>query len=378
MDNYTPLSLTNLFKLVLFQTLYAKSDSNPSSKQCSPRKEVPCAAKHGAGDAPPLPKCTCNTPKTPTCTVGDRGKTGAGVAGSRTGDREGNVDKRSDDLPTGAVNPGLLRHIHNAARYRLPQCFEGACVSLKQSSSNNWVFGHSLSFSSVSPGGYKVLLSYADKEKPTALPYFVMEAAPGGQMSCEFRVGPTQATRATLVAQIANSEINSFESIIDAYFNKFTTSVIAVNREFIALHYLQALTDRISVGAEVVARGRVAEVSAASAAARWAGEQHSLSGTLGNRGLDLCYARALRPYLTAAAMLEVGFAIRKAVATLAYEWRADDWTVRGSVDSDGLVGATLQKALGGKRARIACAISALLNHPNDKFRLGFGVTAAII
>lgn len=75
---------------------------------------------------------------------------------------------------------------------------------------------------------------------------------------------------------------------------------------------------------------------------------------------------------------QVGFAIRRAVATLAYEWRSDEWTVRGSADSDGLVGATLQRALGGKRTQLACAISALLNHPNDKFRLGFSVTAAII
>ena len=66
------------------------------------------------------------------------------------------------------------------------------------------------------------------------------------------------------------------------------------------------------------------------------------------------------------------------MATLAYEWRTDQWTVKGSLDSDGLVGATLQRALGGKNAQLACAISALLNHPNDKFRLGFGVTATII
>lgn len=75
---------------------------------------------------------------------------------------------------------------------------------------------------------------------------------------------------------------------------------------------------------------------------------------------------------------QVGFAVRRAVASLAYEWQTDSWTFRGSIDSDGLVGATLQRALGGKRAHLACALSALLNHPNDKFRLGFGVTAAII
>ncbi|CAH2050638.1 unnamed protein product, partial [Iphiclides podalirius] len=325
-----------------------------------------------------MSKCTCNTPKCPKSTVGDRGKTGACVTGSRSEDRERSDEKGPDNLPGGAANPGLLRHIHNAARYRLPQCFEGACVSVKQSSASNWVFGHTLSFSSVSPGGYKVLLSYVGKERPTSLPYFVMEGAPGGQMSCEFRVGPTQATRATVVAQIANGALNSCESIIDAYFNSFTASVIAVNREFIAIHCLQSITERFCLGAEVVARGRAPELIAASAAARWTGEEHSVSATLGSRGLDLCYARALRPHLTAAAMLEVGFAIRKAVATLAYEWRADDWTVRASVDSDGLVGATLQRALGGKRAKLACAISALLNHPNDKFRLGFGVTAAIL
>ncbi|XP_021192465.2 mitochondrial import receptor subunit TOM40 homolog [Helicoverpa armigera] len=414
------LSLFNLFKLGLFETIYAKgpnSDTNSPRKDlwhhpgsprkacvnknqiddsadsasssardpCAPPHKPTCADRSAGGDAPPIKICRCKVATDGSkLSAGDRGKTGAGVTGSRAGrvdDRKVRCDKDQkdpDDLPAGATNPGLLRHIHNAARYRLPQCFEGGSVSVKQSSSTNWIFGHSLSFSSVSPGGYKLLLSYVDKNKPSSLPYFVMEAAPGGQMSCEMRVGPTQGTRATVVAQIAEAEFYSFESIMDAYFNKFTASIIAVNREFIALHYLQAVTDQLSLGAEVVARGHSAELSSASGAGRWVYEDHSVSATLGNRGLDLCYARDIRPFLTVAAMLEVGFAVRRAVATLAYEWHTEEWTVRGSADSDGLVGATLQRSLGGRKAKLACAISALLNHPNDKFRLGFGITAAIV
>ncbi|XP_046962622.1 mitochondrial import receptor subunit TOM40 homolog [Vanessa cardui] len=369
-------SISDLIKLIKIDSIYAKS--NPCSGKNSPRKETmqPCpdSADKAGGDAPSQ-KCTCRVPES-TKSASDRGITGAGVTGSRTSCVSERVKEHA--LPEGASNPGLLRYIHNAARYRIPQCFEGACVSLKQSAKNNWVLGHSMSFSSVSPGGYKILLSYVDKNKVVGLPYFVMEAAPGGQMSCELRVGPTQGTRATVVAQLAEAEIYSFESIFDAYFNNFTASIITVNREFIALHYLQAVTSKISLGAEVVARGQAVELSSASAAARWVSEDHSVSATLGNRGLDLCYAKAIKPFLTVAAMLEVGFAIRRAVATLAYEWHTDQWTVRSSVDSDGLVGATLQRALGGKNAQLACAVSALLNHPNDKFRLGFGVTATII
>ncbi|CAG9796471.1 unnamed protein product [Diatraea saccharalis] len=226
-------SLLKFFKIGLFETIYAKSGSNPDT----PRNyDTPC------GEAPER-KCAC-LPETENrkCKTGDRGKTGAGVTGSRTG----RVCEKEPDLPAGAVNPGLLRYIHNAARYRIPQCFEGGCVSVKQQSpKSNWILGHTLSCSSVSPGGYKVLLSYVDREKPTGIPYFVMEAAPGGQMSCEVRVGPTQSTRATVVAQIADTEFYSFESIFDAYFNSFTASVIAVNREFIALHYLQARNNYI-------------------------------------------------------------------------------------------------------------------------------------
>lgn len=72
---------------------------------------------------------------------------------------------------------------------------------------------------------------------------------------------------------------------------------------------LQAVTDQLSLGAEVVARGQVAEVSSASGAGRWVTENHSISATLGNRGLDLCYARNIKPFLTVAAMLEVKIVI---------------------------------------------------------------------
>ncbi|CAK1540172.1 unnamed protein product [Leptosia nina] len=369
---FTP-SLYELLRLLSLETIYARSNSG--SRASTPRKDAHAPDKYAGGDASPR-KCDCNVRDGAKSTAGDRGKTGAGVTGSRTG-RICHGHKEPAALPAGATNPGLLRHIHNAARFCLPQCFEGAFVSLKQNSTDNWVLGHSLSFSSVSPGGYKVLLSYVDKDKSIKLPYFIMEAAPGGQMSTEIRVGPSQGTRATLVAQIADKEFYSFESIFDAYFNSFTASIIAVNRDFIALHCLKAITEQLSLGAEIVARGHTADVSSASGAGRWANEDHSISATLGNRGLDLCYARAIKPFLTVAALLEVGFSVKKAVATLAYEWRTEEWTVRGSADSDGLVAATLQRALGGKNSQIFCALSALLNHPNDKFRLGFGVTATI-
>ncbi|KAJ8736196.1 hypothetical protein PYW08_006852 [Mythimna loreyi] len=378
------LPFLNLYKLGIFETLHAKGPcenrESSSPRKCettraSQPKEQPADTDRAAGgDAPPIKICRCRSPDS-SCSAGDRGKTGAGVTGSRG---IAVCRPKEENLPAGSVNPGLLRHIHNTARYRIPQCFEGGSISVKQSSSGNWVLGHSLSFSSVSPGGYKLMLSYANKKKPSAMPYFVMEAAPGGQLSCEMRVGPTSGTRATVMAQIADAELYSFESIIDAYFNRFTASIIAVNREFIALHYLQAVTDTLSLGAEVVARGHSTEVSSASGAGRWASGDHALSATLGNRGLDLCYARDIKPFLTVAAMLEVGFAVRRAVATLAYEWHTQDWTVRASADSDGLVGATLQKAIGGTKAQLGCAISALLNHPNDKFRLGFAITAAIV
>lgn len=244
------LSSFNILKLGLFQTIYAKGpcENNPPPSECPPPNPCcpppnPCcsprpkeADKCGGGDAPAIKVCKCKVPE-PPCSAGDRGKTGAGVTGSRACR---NPCIEDDRLPCGAINPGLLRHIHNAARHRLPQCFEGACLSVKQTNCN-WTFGHSLAFSSVTPGGYKLLMSYTDKNKASSMPYFVMEAAPGGQVSCEMRVGPTGATRATVVAQIADAEIYSFESIMDAYFNRFTASIIAVNKEFIALHYIQVL-----------------------------------------------------------------------------------------------------------------------------------------
>ncbi|GBP37496.1 Mitochondrial import receptor subunit TOM40 homolog 1 [Eumeta japonica] len=344
--------------------------------------------------------------------------TGVGVTGSR-----GVCCDTCDELPPGAENPGLLRALHVAARNRIPQCFDGLNVAVRQRK-YNWILGHSILLSSVTPGGYKAFASYLRKKKPGAMPYFVMEAAPGGQLSCEMRVGPTKFSRASVFAQIADSEIYSLESILDMYFCRATASVIAVNSEFIALQYLQAVTRYLSLGAEVVVRSRPVELSSLSVAGRWTDKCNSVSATLGNRGLEMCYVRAIRPHIIAAALLEISketkppsvnwplthlsllqkynlsidqlidgeesnrpsfsvtrppvqMGIDRTLATMAYEWQAAPWNVRACVNSDGLVGATLQHGICGERAKFVISLSALLNHINDKFRLGVGFTAAI-
>lgn len=255
-------SFFNLFKLSPFQSIYA-SHVNEDNKICSPIETSDVVQKPEHQTTIPVPmgvaahQTSCINPNCPVkrTKAHDRGKTGAGVTGSRAP-----CDERSDDdqLPAGATNPGLLRHLHNAARNRMPQCFEGACVSVKQNVANNWILGQSLIFSSVSPGGYKVLLSYQDKnKKSTGMPYFLLESSPGGQTSCELRVGPTQASRATIVAQIADSELYSFESSFDAYFYNATASVMAVNKEYIAVHYLQVRIFRIFNPLMAVVHSRV-------------------------------------------------------------------------------------------------------------------------
>lgn len=53
-------------------------------------------------------------------------------------------------------------------------------------------------------------------------------------------------------------------------------------------------------------------MSSASVAARWSTDLQSFSATAGNRGLDIFYARVVRPFLTIATMLEVIYSsIRK-------------------------------------------------------------------
>lgn len=249
----------NRYRFGIFETVYAKSQSNDDPSDSPHRQEQQqhhistCPTeyaqdRYGGGDAPARKRGGGKRSDAKSSTS-DRGRTGAGVTGSRSSyDAPGPTGSTlsmiagTEDLPYGARNPGLLRYIHNAARYRLPQCFEGASLNIKQRAHSNWVLGHTMSFSSVSPGGYKLLLSYVDPDKPAHPPYFVIQAAPGGQLSCEVRVGPSEGTRATIVTQLADGEFYSFESIFDAYFSSATASVIAVNREFIALHYLHVST----------------------------------------------------------------------------------------------------------------------------------------
>lgn len=88
-------------------------------------------------------------------------------------------------------------------------------------------------------------------------------------------------------------------------------------------HYLQSITKRLALGAELAYQYGAAvpggEMAVMSAAARYQTENVTWSGTLGLAGLHVCYYRKASDQLQFGVEVETNFRMQEAVATIGYQ-----------------------------------------------------------
>lgn len=283
-------------------------------------------------------------------------------------------------------NPGPLEEIHTKCKNVFPTCFEGARVMLTRGLSNHFQISHTVNMSSVTPSGYRFGATYVGTKQISpseAYPILLGDIDPTGNLNATIIHQIQPKLSAKFGAQVQNSKFQVGQLTLNYKGSDYTASMTVANPDIInssgvvVLHYLQAVTSRLALGTELAYQKGPAvpggEIALLSAAAKYSTENYQVSGTLGVSGVHLCYYQKASKQLQIGVELEANNRIQESVASIGYQvdLPKSEVVFKGHIDSNWSVGAVLEKKL--SPLPFTLAISGLMNHQKNNFRLGVGV-----
>lgn len=283
-------------------------------------------------------------------------------------------------------NPGTMEELHKKCKDVMPANFEGAKLMINKGLSNHFQVSHTINLNSSNSSGYRFGATYVGTKQtsPTeAFPVILGDIDPAGNLNANIIHQVAPNVRCKFASQIQNSKITAAQLATDFKGEDFTASLtvgnpnILNNSGVMVAHYLQSVTNRLSLGGELAYQYGPAvpggQIAVMSAAARYATELSTWSGTIGIAGVHLCYYQRASEQLQLGVEVEANFRMQEAVATIGYQidLPKSELVFRGMVDTNWTVAAVLEKKL--QPLPFTFALSGILNHTKNQFRLGCGL-----
>lgn len=240
--------------------------------------------------------------------------------------------------------------------------------------------------SSITPSGYRFGATYVGSKQfsPTeAYPVLLGDIDPSGNLNANIIHQLNRNIRTKFAAQIQDSKYVVSQLTTDYKGSDFTTSATLGNIDIqnksgvIVLHYLQSVTKAVSLGAEMVYQygpqvpGN--EISLLSLAGRYSGPNYVWSSTFSANSIHACYYHKGSENLQVGVDVETDFRLGDSVATIGYvlDLPKADLVFRGMVDSNGTVGAVLEKKL--QPLPFTFTLSGMICHSKKQSRFGCGL-----
>lgn len=295
-----------------------------------------------------------------------------------------NVSSKENSKPL--ENPGTMDELHKKCKDVMPVFFEGAKLMVNKGLSNHFQVSHTINLCSSTPSGYRFGTTYVGTKQygpAEAFPVILGDIDPAGNLNANVIHQFSSNVRCKFASQIQQNKVTAAQLTTDYKGDDFTTSLTIGNPNIInnsgvfVAHYLQSVTSKMAMGAELayqygpaVPGGQIAIVSAAG---RYGDNQSVWSGTIGMAGLHLCYWQRASDQLQIGVELETNRRMQEATATIGYQVDLPkaDLVFRGMADTNWNVAAVLEKKL--QPLPFSFALSGLLNHQKNSFRLGCGL-----
>jgi len=246
---------------------------------------------------------------------------------------------------------------------------------------------HTLNLSNPQTSGYRFGATYVGTKmlSPTeAFPLLMADIDPSGNMNANIMHAPTERSRIKCISQIQDGKFASTQATMDYKANTWTTSLTLGNPDIVngtgvgVLHYLKSITPNVALGAELAYQatpqlpgGHIAVMSLAS---RYQNEDCALAATFGNSGqLHATFYQKCSDSLQMGVECEANIRSKEISTSVAYEVDLPKANVlaRGSIDTNGVVKAVLEKKL--MPLPFTLALCGMLNHKKPQYQFGVGL-----
>ncbi|XP_048849051.1 mitochondrial import receptor subunit TOM40 homolog isoform X1 [Brienomyrus brachyistius] len=295
-----------------------------------------------------------------------------------------NVGDQVAEVESPLPNPGTFEECHRKCKEIFPMETEGVRLVVNKGLSNHFQVNHTLSLSTLGDSSYRFGATYVGCKQSgpaESFPVMVGDMDNSGSLNAQVIHQLTERVRSKMAFQTQQQKFVNWQCDAEYRGADFTTAVTLGNPDLllgsgiVVAHYLQSVTASLALGGELVYHCRPGEQGAVlSLAGRYTGTNYIATVTVGGAGAHASYYHRANEQLQVGVELEASTRMQDTSVSFGYQLDVPKTNLlfKGSIDSNWVVGATLEKKL--LPLPLSLALGAFLNHRKNKFQCGFGIT----
>uniref|UniRef100_A0A8C0YKK6 Translocase of outer mitochondrial membrane 40 homolog (yeast) n=1 Tax=Cyprinus carpio carpio TaxID=630221 RepID=A0A8C0YKK6_CYPCA len=304
-----------------------------------------------------------STPNPPSASGGGSAPGGAGLVTVPPGftmppvsavpASSGTQGQPGTDAEASLTNPGTFEECHRKCKEVFPVQMEGVRLVVNKGLSNHF----------------------------QSFPVMVGDMDNTGSLNAQVIHQLTSHIRSKVAIQTQQHKFVNWQCDAEYRGDDFTAAVtlgnpdVLVGSGIIVAHYLQSLSPALVLGGELVYHRRPGEEgTVTSFVGRYTGSNYVATLTVGGAGAHASYYHKANDQLQIGVEFEASTRMQDTSVSFGYQLDVPKANLlfKGSLDSNWVVGATLEKKL--LPLPLSLALGAFLNHRKNKFQCGFGVT----
>uniref|UniRef100_G3NGL4 Translocase of outer mitochondrial membrane 40 homolog (yeast) n=1 Tax=Gasterosteus aculeatus aculeatus TaxID=481459 RepID=G3NGL4_GASAC len=280
-------------------------------------------------------------------------------------------DQQTDADPQ-LPNPGMYEECHRKCKEVFPLPMEGVRLVVNKGLSNHFQVCHTVTLSTLGDSGYRFGSTYVGTKQTgpaESFPVMVGDMDNTGSLNSQIIHQLTSAVRSKIAIQTQQHKFVNWQCDMEWRGEDFTAAVtlgnpdVLVGSGILVGHYLQSITPALAMGGEVVYHRRPGEEGAVtSLLGRYTGDNCIATLTLGGAGAHATYYHKANDQLQVGVEFEANTRMQDTSASFGYQLDVPKANLlfKGTVDSNWVVGATLEKKL--LPLPLTLALGASLNH----------------
>ncbi|XP_061884822.1 mitochondrial import receptor subunit TOM40B [Entelurus aequoreus] len=281
-------------------------------------------------------------------------------------------------------NPGTFDECHRKCKEVFPMQIDGVRLVVNKGLSNHFQVNHTVLLSTLGDSSYRFGATYVGVKQTGPAEFFpvmVGDMDNGGSLNAQVIHQISSRIRSKVAFQTQQHKFVNWQGDAEFKGKDFTATVTLGNPDMLAgsgvviTHYLQSISPALALGGELMYHRRPSEEGAVmSLVGRYTGTNYIATLTLGSAGAHASYYHKANEQLQLGVEFEASARMQDTSVSFGYQLDMPKANLqfKGSVDTNWVVGATLEKKL--LPLPLSLVLSSFLNHNKNKFQCGFGVT----